>query len=714
MRIFLPGRLAARAGVASCILLSVVRAAPVLVGESYTVTEDTPLVVGAPGLLANDSADPPGSALLPFAGTPPAHGTVTINSDGSFRYTPAAEYSGPDSFTYIVPGARTFTIDQPRSIVTIDATTTVSLGARSASDTGRVSGNIQIMLNPATSPFQLVQVQDFSVTLAERVDLNFCWFSLFGSCLTGLNTHIDANGLNIDQVRPGPAVTATSNGTFSQPGNTIGVVGTVYLQGIGLDGVVTVPPTAELNQSDIAYDLSNARVYMNAAGRIELKMPLDVTQQLVDPGGQYTVDLHVTGDIYATAPVTPLPPVSSATVNVNVTSVDDAPVAVADRYYTRQNQPLQIPATAVVTSQTLLPSGSVWKYLTGTNAGTAWRNPAYDDSGWAAGSGILGYGDADILPSGTIPARANMGADASDPANPNYPAALFRTSFTLTNLQDTVQPQISIQRDDACIVYLNGVEIYRDSTPYVTGGPLPLPASGEVPWSTYAGASIPGADELVYKNIDFPGALLREGRNVVAVAVHQASATSSDLRFDMRVTRTRGAGGVLANDSDVDGPAMSATLLSGSTADVILNEDGSFSYTPPAGFTGTTAFTYVHRPEGNLSVQDAVLLPADAEWRYLDNGTTAPQNAGITAADWRSYNFDDSAWKAGAGEFGYGDGDETTVVEDDATAGSPTASERQAPSKVEVRVCASGVKIFRNCMGRLWTSRKRKRPFARH
>ena len=32
--------------------------------------------------------------------TDPAHGTLTLNGDGSFVYTPAADYSGPDSFTY--------------------------------------------------------------------------------------------------------------------------------------------------------------------------------------------------------------------------------------------------------------------------------------------------------------------------------------------------------------------------------------------------------------------------------------------------------------------------------------------------------------------------------------------------------------------------------------------------------------------------------------
>src|SRR6185369_9445067 len=73
--------------------------APVAVDDSYTTAEDTTLTVGAPGVLANDS-DVDGDALSATLVISPAHGTLAFNSDGSFTYTPAANYNGPDSFTY--------------------------------------------------------------------------------------------------------------------------------------------------------------------------------------------------------------------------------------------------------------------------------------------------------------------------------------------------------------------------------------------------------------------------------------------------------------------------------------------------------------------------------------------------------------------------------------------------------------------------------------
>src|SRR5262249_58492938 len=57
------------------------------------------LSVAAPGLLANDSDvenDPLTAALV----SGPAHGTLTLNADGSFVYSANANYNGPDSFTY--------------------------------------------------------------------------------------------------------------------------------------------------------------------------------------------------------------------------------------------------------------------------------------------------------------------------------------------------------------------------------------------------------------------------------------------------------------------------------------------------------------------------------------------------------------------------------------------------------------------------------------
>src|SRR5207249_4429152 len=81
------------------ITVTAVNDAPVAAYDAYSTNEDTALNVAAAGVLANDS-DVDGDALTAILVSSPAHGSVTLNANGSFTYTPAANYNGGDSFTY--------------------------------------------------------------------------------------------------------------------------------------------------------------------------------------------------------------------------------------------------------------------------------------------------------------------------------------------------------------------------------------------------------------------------------------------------------------------------------------------------------------------------------------------------------------------------------------------------------------------------------------
>jgi len=71
--------------------------APVAVDDAYTVEEDNPLNVAAPGVLDNDTST--GTITAELVGSPAA-GELTLNPDGLFDYTPNANFSGTDTFTY--------------------------------------------------------------------------------------------------------------------------------------------------------------------------------------------------------------------------------------------------------------------------------------------------------------------------------------------------------------------------------------------------------------------------------------------------------------------------------------------------------------------------------------------------------------------------------------------------------------------------------------
>jgi VCBS repeat-containing protein len=104
---------------------------PVAVDDAYQTLENTLLNVDvAHGLLANDS-DPDTTDTLAVPGaSAPSHGQLSLNTNGSFSYTPETDYDGPDSFNYVLSdghggtdtGTVNMTVVPPNAAPTADAT----------------------------------------------------------------------------------------------------------------------------------------------------------------------------------------------------------------------------------------------------------------------------------------------------------------------------------------------------------------------------------------------------------------------------------------------------------------------------------------------------------------------------------------------------------------------------------------------------------------
>jgi len=100
------------------ITVSAVNDVPVAVDDAYGIAEDGILTVEAPGLLTNDT-DIDSITLTALKVTDPANGTLVLNANGSFTYTPNANFNGTDSFTY---KANDGTDDSNTATVTITVT----------------------------------------------------------------------------------------------------------------------------------------------------------------------------------------------------------------------------------------------------------------------------------------------------------------------------------------------------------------------------------------------------------------------------------------------------------------------------------------------------------------------------------------------------------------------------------------------------------------
>ncbi len=91
----------AASGVAiATVVVAPVNDAPVAVHDGYATAEDTALLIAAAtGVLGND-LDIDSAALSALLVAGPAHGTLTLEADGGFSYTPDPDFHGTDSFTY--------------------------------------------------------------------------------------------------------------------------------------------------------------------------------------------------------------------------------------------------------------------------------------------------------------------------------------------------------------------------------------------------------------------------------------------------------------------------------------------------------------------------------------------------------------------------------------------------------------------------------------
>src|SRR6185437_6131162 len=72
---------------------------PKAVGDVYSVPAATNLIVAAPGVLTNDEVGV-GTNLTAALVSGASHGTLTLNTNGGFTYSPNANFTGTDSFTY--------------------------------------------------------------------------------------------------------------------------------------------------------------------------------------------------------------------------------------------------------------------------------------------------------------------------------------------------------------------------------------------------------------------------------------------------------------------------------------------------------------------------------------------------------------------------------------------------------------------------------------
>jgi hypothetical protein len=170
-------------------------------------------------------------------------------------------------------------------------------------------------------------------------------------------------------------------------------------------------------------------------------------------------------------------------------------------------------------------TGQPWQYYEAGNepapiGGVNWKTNNYPDTGagWNTGYGVFAYEDNTAVypPFNTTLSRTFDGVTT----NITY---YFRTHFNFPVNPTNAILYFTNLVDDGCVVYLNGLEIYRFR---VTGNPPT--------WGTRAtgGPAAEGTNEVVVL-VNSPR--LRQGDNVVAVELHDGGIGSSDVVYGLGV-----------------------------------------------------------------------------------------------------------------------------------------------------------------------------------
>ncbi|MCA9263946.1 MAG: tandem-95 repeat protein [Planctomycetales bacterium] len=293
-------------------------------------------------MLQNDT-DPNGQDLTAALDQEPAHGEVVFNADGSFSYTPAADFNGTDTFTYLAvnpqvpsdPVTVTITVNplyDPAIAVAdtyvVNATTGFSVNAASgvlANDTNVDGLPLTAQLVTNSTPGQLSLAPNGSFTYAPQGSQgNFTFTYRVNDTVSNSSTAIVTLIVDTPPTADDDAYSVNEDGTLTV-GSALGV-----LNG---DGDVN----GDALTAHLVEDVTNGQLTLNANGSFTYVPNVNFfgTDSFTYQANDGDQDSQI------------------ATVTITVNPVNDAPVAVADTFFGFENQQLIRSATQGVLANDL-------------------------------------------------------------------------------------------------------------------------------------------------------------------------------------------------------------------------------------------------------------------------------------------------------------------------------------------------------------------------
>ncbi len=576
--------------------------APIARDDAYSTDEDVPLVGSSPGVLVNDT-DADGNVLTTSLVTTTTHGTLVLNANGSFTYAPATNFHGTDSYSY-----------RARDLITNSSIAVVTITVNSINDKP-VAANDDLYV---TSEDTAITIPGATGVLANDIDVD-------GDVLRAILVSTTTNG----------TLTLQTNGSFGYVPNTNfhGVDHFTYraTDGTATSDVAVVTITVlSVNDVPVARDDSyttdeDVVLVIAAPGVLTNDSDVDgdtLSTVLATTTTNGTLTLNANGS-FTYRPTTNFHGADSftyrasdgqtnsgiATVAITVRSVNDTPVAANDdQYVTQEDTLLSVPATAGVLANDLDVDGDV---MTAVLANTTTN------------------GALALQPNGSFVYLPNTNFHGVDHFTYRATDGQATSSVAVVTINVVSVNDVPVARDDSyatdedvtLVISLPGI-LNNDSdqdgdvltvlpVSTTTQGTLTLNPNGSF---TYAPATnFHGTDVFTYRAGDGQTSSAVGTVTITVRSVNDQPHSRDDGGETYTVledqTLAIGAPGVLVNDSDEDGDVLTAALVTvtGHGA-LVLNANGSFTYTPIADYYGSDSFTYVARDASTSSAPSTVTI----------------------------------------------------------------------------------------------------------
>lgn len=299
---------------------------PLATNDTFTTTEDTPLN----NTVSLNDSDPDGHNLI-WATTPvtaPANGSLIINTDGTFTYTPNLNFEGNDSFQYEVCDDATFSFTTPSTFVRQVASGADDVEERLNGSINTTSGDLD-MVDDSGVLYNAVGIRMTNISIPQNATITNAYLEFEADESNSQVTSLTISAENIGNAPPistNPFVLSNKIKTATANWSNIPIwtAGNTYAS----SDISTVVQQV-VNRTD--WQSGNAMTFIIQGSGIRTAKTYD-NASVVAP--KLIVDYQVVDD------GVDISRCDVATVTLNVLSVNDEPTANDDNRTTQEDVPV--------------------------------------------------------------------------------------------------------------------------------------------------------------------------------------------------------------------------------------------------------------------------------------------------------------------------------------------------------------------------------------